>query len=106
MYFCDSVFVDLCNALEINFILSFSSSTLDDLDHALKELDKDQDASDMSTDSEEDEMYYRSVKRHTNHPIYTSNTNTNTPLKLHNYNPSSGRGYNHIWAIWVYMVLL
>ena len=60
--YCDSEFADLWSALKNNIILCFSSSTLKDLGDAFKELDEDQDASDMSTDSEEDEMYYRSVK--------------------------------------------
>lgn len=37
------------------------SSTLNYLGDALKELDEDQDTGETSTDSEEDDMYYRSV---------------------------------------------
>lgn len=75
MYYHDSEFVDLCcNVLRIFLYLVFIfPSTLHDLTDALKELDEDCDTSDMSTDSEEDEMYYRSVKQHTNHHIYISN---------------------------------
>ena len=64
MYYCDSESVDLYNALEKYFYTFFVTfpSTLNDLGDALKELNEDQDASDTSTDSEEDEMYYRSVK--------------------------------------------
>ena len=69
-----SLFISAVMYLEIFLYLVFIfPSTLNDLTDALKELDEDCDESDMSTDSEEDEMYYRSVKQHTNHHIYISN---------------------------------
>lgn len=43
------------------YLIVTSLSTLNSLGDALKELDEDLDTDDSLTDSEEDEMYYRSV---------------------------------------------